>query len=78
MEPEIFSMHNRLAMEAAQKCGCYCCMRIYKIGEIEQWTDRGSTAICPYCGIDAVLPDIEGVINVDYSLLSMLHEKYFA
>ena len=49
------SMHNRASLESDQKCGCYYCNRIFHPREIKEWTDQGTTAICPYCGMDSVL-----------------------
>jgi hypothetical protein len=51
------SMHNRAAVEAATVCGCYSCLALFSPKEVQEWTDWGKTALCPKCGIDAVLPE---------------------
>ena len=31
------------------------------------WTDSDRTALCPYCGVDAVIPDVSGLpLTVDF------------
>lgn len=39
-------------------CSCYYCLKNFKKNEIINYTDKGETALCPYCNIDAVLPGI--------------------
>lgn len=73
----VFSIHNREEIEASTECGCYCCQRIFPSTAIEKWTDNGTTAICPYCGTDAVIPNIRGIIRVTPTLLTALNQKYF-
>lgn len=50
---------NRKALEEAGICGCYHCGKIFpytkEIPE-EYFVDNGQTLICPYCGIDSVIP----------------------
>ncbi len=36
--------------------GCFFCRNISDVSEIKEWVDRGSTALCPKCGVDAILP----------------------
>ena len=40
--------------------GCYYCGEIYRVADkpIIEWVDGGYTALCPVCGIDAVIPKI--------------------
>ena len=42
---------------ANEICGCFYCGQTYSSREIEEWIDEenGYTAICPKCGVDAVL-----------------------
>lgn len=67
----IFNNHHRELLESADKCGCYACCRIFHPKEIEEWTDNNATAICPYCGVDAIIP------TPTTSILKKLNEKYF-
>ncbi len=57
-------------------CGCFYCLKTFPPSEIEQWTDEpngGSTAICPKCGIDAVIGDASGYELNDQFLFAMHH-----
>lgn len=49
------SWKARSKLEASEACGCYFCLKIYNPNEIDEWIDDEQTAICPHCGIDAVL-----------------------
>lgn len=48
---------HRAAILASDICGCYHCERTFPPSAIEDWVDDGQTALCPTCGIDAVVPD---------------------
>jgi len=39
-------------------CVCYYCLKTFKKAKIQKWVDQGETALCPFCSIDAVIPDI--------------------
>lgn len=54
-------------------CGCYYCLETFPSDKIVEWVDEddseeGQTAICPFCGIDAVIafsgafPDVAGYL----------------
>lgn len=72
-----YSSHHRNELIASRECGCFDCQRIYLSVEVEEWADNGETAICPYCGTDAVIPNVKGVVKVTHKLLKVLNEKYF-
>lgn len=73
----LYSSHHREELEHASQCGCYCCRRLLVPAEIVDWTDDGQTAVCPYCGTDAIVPRITGIISLSPQLLEKLNEKYF-
>ena len=56
------SKNNRELLLQDQLCGCFYCQRIFRSGEVVDWYgDHDETAVCPYCGIDAVIverPDL--------------------
>lgn len=52
-------------------CGCFYCCRIYIPIEIKKWIDGGATAMCPYCGIDAVIGSVSGYPIEEEFLLEM-------
>ncbi len=75
-EPSLEEIHklcgwHRDAIVASPSVGCFYCLAIYSPSEIEDWVDEpedcprgpGKTALCPKCGIDAVLPE-----SPDYEL----------
>ena len=49
-------------LENDKKCGCFYCLEIFDPAEIEEWItcDRGDTAMCPYCSVDAVIGESSG------------------
>ena len=65
-------------------CGCFHCLSIFPPGSIKKWIDErddcprgpGKTAVCPNCGIDAVLPDtIDHEITKDF--LAKMQNEFF-
>lgn len=51
---------HRAELDASSQCGCFHCLAIYPPEKIEEWTDQGTTAFCPYCGIDSVIGSAAG------------------
>lgn len=57
---------NKIAVEASETCGCYCCETIFAPSAITSWVDDGpspsdQTANCPHCGIDSVIGSASGL-----------------
>lgn len=74
------SIHNREKITKSYMCGCFHCVKIFKTSEITKWTDKSKgkgdyTAICPYCGVDAILPEISGYPRTEEFLEKM--NKYW-
>jgi hypothetical protein len=69
---------NRAELEASEACGCLACERIYFPDEVQRWlVDRaGETAVCPHCGIDAVVGSASG-IPITPSVLARAHARWF-
>ena len=42
-------------------CGCFYCCEAFKPGAVTRWVEGERTALCPRCGVDAVLGDAIGV-----------------
>ena len=70
------SLRNRAEIEKSEKCGCFSCVEIFDASEVQSWADNNETAVCPYCGIDAVIGDASGV-QLSEELLNQMYEKYF-
>jgi len=65
-----YSIGNRRLIEQGGPCGCFYCLKTFDAGEIIHWVDPaddgdsdGQTALCPHCGIDAVLSAKAAPIN---------------
>ena len=63
----------RAVLGASDSCGCFNWFAVFPPREITQWTDVdangiGQTAICPHCGIDAVIGSASGYPSPQVSL----------
>lgn len=63
-------------MEKTQRCGCFHCESFFSPKEVTEWVDNGSTALCPRCGIDAVLPEVP-LFALDAALLKEMRQFWF-
>ena len=66
---------NRQFMSTGTPCRCFHCRATFPAEAIGQWIDAGATAICPCCGIDAVLSS--GSDALSDALIGELHAAYF-
>jgi hypothetical protein len=72
------SSRNRDEILASTHCGCFYCTSVFKPFDVADWVkdERGETAICPKCGIDAVLGDRAGYpLTEDF--LRRMHDRWF-
>ena len=67
--------NNRLLLRRGAICGCFYCLSEFPFGAIEEWIDSGETALCPRCGIDAVLGF--NTASVDQQILRDMHQEWF-
>ena len=67
------SIYSSSEIADADVCGYYSCVSTFQSKSVEQWRDYGQTALCPRCGVDAVLPGVS-----DTQELDDLHKKWFA
>ena len=72
------SYANKTRLKSASRCGCFYCLKIFTPDQIVDWCvdEPDETAICPYCGIDAVLGDNEGVPLTE-DLLQAMYDEWF-
>ena len=77
---------HRHMIERAASCGCFYCGAIFEAKEVALWCDdpeqgvsetAGTTAICPRCGIDSVLPDNIPGVTLNPELLEAMREHWF-
>lgn len=68
---------NRDSVLTGKVCGCFHCRTIFPPVEIDEWWDDGDdTAVCPRCGIDAILPE-SVPLGLSDALLDAMHRSYF-
>lgn len=62
-------------------CGCFYCMSTFFSAEIKEICDadslKGSTAICPECGIDSVIGSKSGYPVDDQAFLEEMRNYWF-
>ncbi|MGH8444211.1 MAG: hypothetical protein ACREVL_03040 [Solimonas sp.] len=80
--------HHRAEVQASAVCGCYFCLATFEPREIEDWADwpdgtppgkenaRGTTALCPRCGMESVIGSASG-LSIDSALLRAMHDYWF-
>ncbi len=72
-----FSTNHKAELINDKKCGCFYCLEIFEPNEIIQWLkDSGETALCPFCGIDAVIGESSGY-PVTKDFLKEMQEYWF-
>ncbi|NMB48039.1 hypothetical protein GYA13_01160 [Candidatus Kuenenbacteria bacterium] len=75
-----FSSYHRKSVLKSKNCGCFYCSAIFSPSEIIDWCDEdkdgvGQTAICPKCGIDSIICDVD--LNFDKQFLEGMHKEWF-
>lgn len=81
MPKEIVAAHghsagNKSELNKSKLCGCFCCLKVFPVSEINEWVDEDKTAVCPKCGIDSVLGDAAG-FELSPVFLKDMHEHWF-
>ena len=81
-----FSDNHRELLARSDRAGCFYCRTIFDPRLIRDWIDGpqvetgelddGVTALCPRCGIDAVLPSA-APIKLTVDLLAEMHAFWF-
>ena len=66
------SQYNHTAIQDDTVCGCYFCIMVFTGGSIVSWSDEGTTALCPRCEVDAVLPGVN-----DTDVLIQANKRWF-
>ena len=70
------TLRNRKEIEASDKCVFISCCEIFNASAVEDFIDEGETALCPICGIDAVIGDCTG-ISMDTETVNELNKEFF-
>ena len=75
---------HREMVEASEWCGCFHCSSLFRRPTIKEWVKEGQTALCPNCGIDAIIPDKSGFLfgphdtaMMAIQFLTNMHKRWF-
>lgn len=63
-----YVMYNLELQKISNKAGCYHCCKTFLASEVIRYTDKGKTALCPLCDIDAVIFDCTGFNLIEENL----------
>lgn len=74
------SIANQAALMATARCGCYSCGLLFEPAAIREWIADadGQTAMCPRCGVDAVIPETAETGELTDALLADAHTAWFS
>ena len=70
-----YCISNETLLKQSRVCACFYCEQFFTPDQIEEWIDDihdTKTALCPYCGVDAVLGDA-----MEYPLTEELIRKMY-
>ncbi len=74
------SSRNRDSVQGTRQCGCFHCLRTFEASAVEEWVAESDglevTALCPFCGIDSVLPARAGE-PIDGDILKAMRVYWF-
>ena len=71
------SANNKAEVLGSQLCGCFYCLRTFLPDEIVAWWgESDDAAVCPYCGIDAVIGD-RSKLPVTREFLRQMRQYWF-
>lgn len=77
---------HRALVKSGAVCGCFHCLAFFPPDAIEHWVDglpgdadprKGTTALCPRCHIDAVLPDRLPGATLTAEVLEAMRQYWF-
>jgi len=54
-------------IKASNMCGCYTCLNIFEASKVKAYVDN--SAVCPYCGEQSLIPDVDIELTDDFLLL---------
>jgi hypothetical protein len=74
---KVHASRHRIALDASTRCACFFCFRSFPRTEIKAWIDAETTALCPRCGLDAVLGDAS-LASISDGFLRRMHEYHFS
>ncbi len=73
-----YSISNKQSVLTSHKCGCFFCKKIFDSNLISEHyinDKNGETVICPFCGVDSILPDNK--VDLSTELLEDMYKVWF-
>lgn len=58
------SFNNRAALARSSVAGCYSCLGTFKPEQVTAWVHDDTTAVCPLCDADTVLPNVSDLATL--------------
>lgn len=71
------SIRHREEITTSGTCGCFHCEAIVSPAEIRDWIDEDQTALCPHCGIDALIGEKSGLPITNPAFLKAMRKHWF-
>lgn len=72
------AFRSKEELKESGQLGCFYCAHIYSYHLVEEFIERENIALCPICGIDAVMPIAEIADSEHTKLLEQMYLRYFA
>lgn len=74
---KVHASKHRVEVEASERCGCFFCFRQFVPATIKSWIEANQTALCPHCGMDAVIGSA-APYHLDDKFLRRMHGQFFS
>lgn len=72
------SANHKAELARSEVCGCFFCENALAVKDIEEWVDdESATALCPHCGVDAVIGSASGFPVSDAKFIRAMRERWF-
>ena len=72
------TLYNKPILSKSKMASCYSCISTFPVTEIKEFVDMNDdTALCPKCGIDAVLGDATDLPIHNLEYLQAMHNFGF-
>jgi hypothetical protein len=74
VKPYAAASHHRAQVLRSSTCGCFHCLSTFSPMSITHWVDDGTTALCPVCGVNAVIGSDSGSLITRELLEELQHQ----
>jgi hypothetical protein len=77
--PHMHCFNNCQSISLSKNCVCIYCKQTFPKDSVIDWveTETEKTAICPFCGIDAVIGDATNAPIADSEFIEAIHQHWF-